>query len=187
MTGGGRTVERSLVGDVVYEKNAHSTTVVGGGDGSEALLAGGIPDLQLDALPIELNGPDLEVDSDGGDKGWGKRVFAEAQQTARLADAGVAYQEQLDLFTGRDRVSERAGSEVTAWSEDAGRDSRDVFFFQQSPLSRASCDGRCEMQDAIGRGQHTGGGQGGKAGGGGGNKASYQEVIVAITGHGDGG
>lgn len=96
--GSKRTVERALIGDVVYEEDTHSTAIVGGGDGAESLLAGGVPDLQLDTLSIELNGPDLEVDADGGDEGRGKGVFAEAQQTARLADAGVAYQEQLDLF-----------------------------------------------------------------------------------------
>jgi hypothetical protein len=31
-------------------------------------LASGIPDLQLDALSIKLNGPDLEVDTDSGDE-----------------------------------------------------------------------------------------------------------------------
>lgn len=86
-----RTVEGALIGDVVYEEDAHGTAVVGGGDGTEALLAGGVPDLQLNALSIELNGPDLEVDADSGDEGRGEGVFAEAQQAARLADAGVAY------------------------------------------------------------------------------------------------
>jgi hypothetical protein len=77
-----RTVEGSLVGDVVYQQDAHGAAVVGSGDGAEALLAGGVPYLQLDALAIELNGPDLEVDADGGDEGRGEGVLAEAQQTA---------------------------------------------------------------------------------------------------------
>jgi hypothetical protein len=31
-------------------------------------LTSGIPNLQLNALSIELNGPDLEVDADSGDE-----------------------------------------------------------------------------------------------------------------------
>jgi hypothetical protein len=45
-------------------------------------LASGIPDLQLHALAIELNGTNLEVNADGGDEGRGKGVLAEAQETA---------------------------------------------------------------------------------------------------------
>jgi hypothetical protein len=75
-------MERTLVGDVVDEQNAHGAAVVSGGDGAEALLAGGVPDLQLYALAVELDGADLEVDADGGDEGRGERVLAETQQTA---------------------------------------------------------------------------------------------------------
>jgi hypothetical protein len=60
-------------------------------------LSGGIPDLQLNTLAVQLNRPDLEVDTDGGDKGWRERVFAKAQQAARLADARVADKKELDL------------------------------------------------------------------------------------------
>lgn len=77
-----RTVEGSLVGDVVYQQDAHGAAVVGGGDGAEALLAGRVPDLELDALSIELNGPDLEVNANGGDEGRREGVLAEAQQAA---------------------------------------------------------------------------------------------------------
>jgi len=49
-----------------------------------------IPDLELDALAVQLDGADLEVDADRGDEGWRERVLAEAQQAARLAYARVA-------------------------------------------------------------------------------------------------
>jgi hypothetical protein len=52
VVGKGLTLERSLIGDVVYEENAHGTAIVGCRNGSETFLAGGIPDLQLDALAI---------------------------------------------------------------------------------------------------------------------------------------
>lgn len=45
-----------------------------------------VPDLKLDALAIELDGADLEVDSDGGDEGWRERVVRETKQQAGLAN-----------------------------------------------------------------------------------------------------
>lgn len=77
-----RTVETSLVRDIVHEQNPHGAPVIRRGDCAEALLARSIPDLQLDALAVELNSPDLEIDADGGDERRGERVLAEAQQTA---------------------------------------------------------------------------------------------------------
>lgn len=44
-------------------------------------------DLELDALPLELDRADLEVDADGGDEARGPGVVAEAQEETRLADA----------------------------------------------------------------------------------------------------
>jgi hypothetical protein len=85
-----RTVETLLICDVVYKQDTHGTSVVSSCDGAEALLSGGIPYLQLHALAIKLNRADLEVDSDGGNEGGSEGVFAETQQTARFADAGVA-------------------------------------------------------------------------------------------------
>lgn len=94
------TVEGALVGHVVGQQDAHGAAVVGfvrrgtGGDGAEALLAGRVPDLQLDALGVELDGADLEVDADGGDEGRRERVVREAQQQTRLADAWVSRRNQ---------------------------------------------------------------------------------------------
>lgn len=63
-----RTFEGSLVGDIVDEQNAHSTAVVGSGNSAEPFLTSRIPDLQLNPLAVELDGPDLKVDADRGDK-----------------------------------------------------------------------------------------------------------------------
>jgi len=97
------TVERPLVGDIVHEQNAHGATVVCRGNCPEALLASGIPDLELDTLTIKLDRPNLEVDTNGGDERGGEGVLTEPQQTARLADARVTNQEELDLKK-RDRL-----------------------------------------------------------------------------------
>ena len=82
-----RTVETPLVGDIIHQQDAHGAAIVGGGDGAEALLARGVPYLQLDSLAVELDGADLEVDAEGGDEGGGEGVLAEAQQAAGLAHA----------------------------------------------------------------------------------------------------
>lgn len=85
-----RTVERPLVRHIVYQQDAHGAPVIGRRDGAEAFLTRRIPDLELDALAVQLDGADLEVDADRGDEGWRERVLAEAQQAARLAYARVA-------------------------------------------------------------------------------------------------
>jgi len=40
-------------------------------------LSSGIPYLQFDPLPVQLDSPDFEVDAYGGDEGWGEGVFTE--------------------------------------------------------------------------------------------------------------
>ena len=82
-----RTIERPLVCHVVHEQDPHRTPVVRRRDGPEPLLPRSVPYLQLDPLAVELDGPDLEVDADGGDERRRERVFAEAQQAAGLAYA----------------------------------------------------------------------------------------------------
>lgn len=39
--------------------------VVGGGDGLEPLLAGSVPDLELDCGPIGVEGSDFKINTDG--------------------------------------------------------------------------------------------------------------------------
>lgn len=84
-----------LVDDGVDQEDAHGASVVGGGDGLEALLAGGVPDLELDQLPVELDRADLEVDPDGGDEGRVEGVLGEPDQEATLPHGRVSDHEQL--------------------------------------------------------------------------------------------
>lgn len=51
--------------DVVYEECTCCAAVVAPGDGSEALLACGIPELELDALVSDLDEAARELDADG--------------------------------------------------------------------------------------------------------------------------
>ena len=61
------------------------------------LLSSRIPDLQLDALAVQLDGADFEVDADGADVRGGEGVFGKAEETVGFADTGVADDEQLHL------------------------------------------------------------------------------------------
>lgn len=52
-------------------------------------------DLELDGLALELDCPDLEVDSDCGDVGLGVGVVCEPEEQARLAHARVTNEQEL--------------------------------------------------------------------------------------------
>ena len=91
------TAKRLLIRNIIHQQYAHRASVVRRRDCPEALLPGGVPYLQLDALAVQLDRPDLEVDAYGRDERGGEGVFAEAEQAARLANAGVADQKELYL------------------------------------------------------------------------------------------
>ena len=82
--------------DVVGEDATVRSAVKCDAKGLEPLLARGVPDLQFDGLPVQLDGADLEVDPDGGDVGLGVGVVGEAEQEAGLAHARVTDQEELE-------------------------------------------------------------------------------------------
>mmetsp|Transcript_109832 Transcript_109832/g.289731 ORF Transcript_109832/g.289731 Transcript_109832/m.289731 type:complete len:255 (-) Transcript_109832:78-842(-) len=89
-------LERLLIGDVVDDDDAMGAAVITAGDGAESLLAGGVPDLQLHRLAVEVQGADLEIHADGADVALGVRVIRKPQQQARLPHAGVADEQQLE-------------------------------------------------------------------------------------------
>lgn len=51
-----------------------------GRDSPEPFLSRRVPNLQLDAFAIKLNGPDFEVYADCRNKRWCERVIGEAEQ-----------------------------------------------------------------------------------------------------------
>ncbi len=59
-------LERLPVGDIINENNSVSTLVVGGSNGFESLLPGGVPNLKFDGVSSSFESSDLEIDSDGG-------------------------------------------------------------------------------------------------------------------------
>jgi hypothetical protein len=57
----GNVVESSLISTIVNQDDPHGSLVVSLGDGAEPLLAGCVPDLQLDPLIIDINFLNFEV------------------------------------------------------------------------------------------------------------------------------
>jgi hypothetical protein len=64
-------------------------------------------DLKFHGLAIELDGTDLEVNTDGGDVGLGVGVVGESKEKTRLSDTGVSDEEELEevVVSERGRVS----------------------------------------------------------------------------------
>lgn len=52
-----------VLADVINEKCAYRASVVGGCNGSVALLASSIPDLRLDGLCVDLDRPSCKFDT----------------------------------------------------------------------------------------------------------------------------
>ena len=99
----------SSIRHVVHQKNSLGTAEVRGGDGAEAFLSGRIPNLKLDALVVHFNVLDLEIDSDGGDEGGGKRVVGVTKEETGFPDSTIANHEQLALHVVRGGLAHFAG------------------------------------------------------------------------------
>ena len=56
-------LEAFVLGAIVSQNDAHGPLIVGLRDGTEPLLAGCVPNLQLNVLAIDLHCLDLEIDS----------------------------------------------------------------------------------------------------------------------------
>ena len=56
-------VEAAAVGHVVHQQDSLSTPEVRGRDGAKPFLACGVPNLQLDSLPVQLNVLNFEVNA----------------------------------------------------------------------------------------------------------------------------
>eukprot|EP00601_Ochromonadales_sp_CCMP2298_P000657 CAMPEP_0173177186 /NCGR_PEP_ID=MMETSP1141-20130122/4857_1 /TAXON_ID=483371 /ORGANISM="non described non described, Strain CCMP2298" /LENGTH=183 /DNA_ID=CAMNT_0014099571 /DNA_START=298 /DNA_END=850 /DNA_ORIENTATION=- len=89
--------KRVSVGHVVHQEDALCSAEVRGRDGAEALLSRGVPYLQLDALAVQLDILDLEIDSYRRDEGGGEGVVGVPQQEARFSDTTIADHQQFNL------------------------------------------------------------------------------------------
>mmetsp|Transcript_47310 Transcript_47310/g.93679 ORF Transcript_47310/g.93679 Transcript_47310/m.93679 type:complete len:91 (-) Transcript_47310:88-360(-) len=86
-------VEGVAVSDVIDDDDPVCPAVVAASDRAKAFLASRVPELQLAPLPLLLQCADLKVDADGADVALRVGVVGEAQEEARLPDAGVADQQ----------------------------------------------------------------------------------------------
>ena len=85
-----------VLGDVVDEECADGTTVVGTGDCAVALLAGGIPDLGLDGLVVDLDAAGGELDADGGLAVEVEFVSGETREKVGFTNTGVSNEDHLE-------------------------------------------------------------------------------------------
>jgi len=96
---------------VVDEQDAMGTAIVGRQHRLEALLAGGVPDLELHHLAGHLHGAHLEVHAHRAQILSGKLAVREAHQQTGLAHAAVPQDEDLEqvLVVAHHRQISRKG------------------------------------------------------------------------------
>jgi L-ascorbate metabolism protein UlaG (beta-lactamase superfamily) len=91
-----------VLGDVVDKEGADCATVVSAGDGAVALLAGGIPDLSLDGLVVDLDAASSELHADGGLAVEVEFVAGETREKVGFTNARVSdkdhFEEELRMF-----------------------------------------------------------------------------------------
>ena len=75
---------------IVHQQSAGRPAIVAPRDRLKRLLAGRIPDLQLDFLVIDLDGARAELDTNCQVVLLAKPLVRELQEQARLADAYIA-------------------------------------------------------------------------------------------------
>jgi hypothetical protein len=85
-----------VLADVVDEQGAHCAAVVCRRDGAVALLAGGIPDLRLDGLVVDLNAASGELDANGGLAVEVEFVAGETREKVRFTNARVSNKDHLE-------------------------------------------------------------------------------------------
>jgi hypothetical protein len=85
-----------MLGDIVDKEGTDSTTVVCAGDCAVALLAGGIPDLGLDGLVVDLDAAGGELDTDGGLAVEVEFVAGETREKVGFTNTGVSNEDHLE-------------------------------------------------------------------------------------------
>lgn len=78
-----------LLSNRIGEDDAHGSLVIGLSDILKSLLPSSIPDLQLEALVLDLYGLDLEINSNRGDVVLFELLLAELHEDVGLADTTI--------------------------------------------------------------------------------------------------
>eukprot|EP00531_Pseudo-nitzschia_arenysensis_P013583 CAMPEP_0116145440 /NCGR_PEP_ID=MMETSP0329-20121206/16591_1 /TAXON_ID=697910 /ORGANISM="Pseudo-nitzschia arenysensis, Strain B593" /LENGTH=178 /DNA_ID=CAMNT_0003641039 /DNA_START=390 /DNA_END=925 /DNA_ORIENTATION=- len=89
-------VEGFLVSDIVDDDNSVGAAVIGRCNGAESFLSSGIPDLELDCLSVQFNRSDFEINTNGGNVGFGVSVVRESKEQTRFTDTGVSNEKELE-------------------------------------------------------------------------------------------
>lgn len=121
-----------VLADVVYEQRTDSAPVVGRGDGAVSLLTSSIPNLRLDGLGIDLDGPRSEFNTDRRLGVQVELVSGESTKQIGLSDARVSNQ---------DHCKQKQKRSVSCFVKDAGRESQ-RHVEGDAPLKR-NCDRHC--------------------------------------------
>jgi len=120
-----RTVEGSFICNIVHKKNAHCSTVVRSRYSSKSLLTSSVPlydtdqaceaynswlyrennthDLELNALSVQFDGTNLEVNADCGNERGRPRIVAEAKQKTRLPNTYQATTQDSNMLESRNK------------------------------------------------------------------------------------
>mmetsp|Transcript_24471 Transcript_24471/g.64579 ORF Transcript_24471/g.64579 Transcript_24471/m.64579 type:complete len:255 (+) Transcript_24471:163-927(+) len=88
--------ERTSICDVVAQNGACGSAVVRLRQGAELLEPGGVPDVQLDRLPVQVYDLGGKLNANGRLMLHAELLLRELQQEARLSDAGVADHDELE-------------------------------------------------------------------------------------------
>ena len=81
-----------VLANIVDEQGADGTAVVRRCDGAVPFLAGGIPDLCLDGLGVDLDGAGGKLDADGGLGVYVELISSETTEQVGLSNARVSDQ-----------------------------------------------------------------------------------------------
>ena len=86
-----------VLADVVDKESTDGATVVGGCDSTITFLAGGIPDLGLDGLCVDLDGSCSEFDTNGGLGIKVELVACESAEKVGFSDTRVSDQDNYSI------------------------------------------------------------------------------------------
>lgn len=94
-------LEGGAASDVVDDESSDGAAVIGGCDGAEAFLAGGIPNLSFDFLAVDDHALSLKLDADRGLWVRIELVPSVAGKEVGFADGGISDDHYLEeiLFT----------------------------------------------------------------------------------------
>lgn len=87
-----------LVSDVVDQEDPICTAVIGRSYRAKAFLTCRVPDLKLDPFTVQVNGLDLEVDSNRSNESRREGIVRKSEQQAGFSDTGIANHQQLDQY-----------------------------------------------------------------------------------------